>query len=197
MKAITDIRRENLQRWIDEKYNGVQAGFVAFTEINQGELSALLKNKSFGEKKARSIEEKAGMPIMWLDTPTQTTIHQSDNSGVTIGELSGTQNNVIGAQNNFFSESTGSLKNIAMPDNSFAPLIPHGSVLTYNTNDTTIKNGKIYLIQQGEQVFIRRAFPQLSGSVKWACENPAFGVDELPPDAVKIVGRVVKWSVED
>ena len=48
MKAITDIRRENLQRWIDEKYNGVQAGFVAFTEINQGELSALLKNKSFG-----------------------------------------------------------------------------------------------------------------------------------------------------
>ena len=84
-----------------------------------------------------------------------------------------------------------------MPDNSFAPLIPHGSELTYNTNDTTIKNGKIYLIQQGEQVFIRRAFPQLSGSVKWACENPAFGVDELPPDAVKIVGRVVKWSVED
>lgn len=110
---------------------------------------------------------------------------------------SGMQNNVIGTQNNFFPESTGNLKTIAMPDNSFAPLIPQSSELTYNTSDTTIKNGKIYLIQQGEQIFIRRAFPQLSGNVKWACENPAFGTDELPPDAVQIVGRVVAWMVKD
>lgn len=110
---------------------------------------------------------------------------------------SGTQNNVIGTQNNFLPESSGSLKTMQMPDDSFAPLIPQGSELTYNTSDTSIKNGKIYLIQQGEQVFIRRAFPQLSGSLKWACENPAFGADELPPNAVQIVGRVVRWAVED
>jgi SOS-response transcriptional repressor LexA len=37
-------------------------------KANQGELSGLLKSKSFGEKKARSLEKLAGMPPNWLDS---------------------------------------------------------------------------------------------------------------------------------
>lgn len=62
-------RRLKLRAWIDEKHNGNQSSFVSLTGINQGELSLLLRNKSFGEKKARSIEKLAGMPTNWLDTP--------------------------------------------------------------------------------------------------------------------------------
>lgn len=51
MTTTIVLRRQNLKKWIDEKYKGVQANFVNATDINQGELSALLKNKSFGEKK--------------------------------------------------------------------------------------------------------------------------------------------------
>lgn len=60
------IRRQRLREWIDTKHGGSQAAFVLATRINQGELSGLLKDKSFGEKKAASIEAAAGMPAGYL-----------------------------------------------------------------------------------------------------------------------------------
>ncbi|WP_028534208.1 S24 family peptidase [Paludibacterium yongneupense] len=60
-------RRARLREWIDLKCDGSQARFVSLTGINQGELSGLLKSKSFGEKKARALEAQAGMPRMFLD----------------------------------------------------------------------------------------------------------------------------------
>lgn len=67
---IQRIRREGLRRVIDTKFNGRQAEFIAKTGMNQGELSQLLKNKSFGEKKARKIESLTGLPPGYLDTPS-------------------------------------------------------------------------------------------------------------------------------
>lgn len=64
---IVASRRRNLANWIDENCGGSKARFIDLTGINQGELSALLKNKSFGEKKARSLEKAAGMPDYYLD----------------------------------------------------------------------------------------------------------------------------------
>ncbi|MCW0398751.1 hypothetical protein NG829_08375 [Xanthomonas sacchari] len=64
-KAV--YRRARLRQWIDERFHGVQADFVRATGINQGELSLLLKDKSFGEKRAASIEKKAGMPPGYLE----------------------------------------------------------------------------------------------------------------------------------
>lgn len=61
------LRRHNLRQWIQQQYGGQQSAFAAAAQINQGELSSLLKNKSFGEKKARKIEQAVGMPNMWLD----------------------------------------------------------------------------------------------------------------------------------
>jgi SOS-response transcriptional repressor LexA len=60
-------RRKNLAFIIDRYYGGSQALFVSQTGINQGELSALLKNKSFGEKKARKLENDVGIPLGLLD----------------------------------------------------------------------------------------------------------------------------------
>lgn len=75
MRDITENRRVNLRKWIDKHHNGVQASFMEKTEINQGELSGLLSKKSFGEKKARSLEEVAGMPFLYLDKdPTDNVI---------------------------------------------------------------------------------------------------------------------------
>ena len=65
---IAELRRRNLREWIDRLHQGRQIDFVSATGINQGELSALLKNKPFGERKARKIEHSAGMPALWLDT---------------------------------------------------------------------------------------------------------------------------------
>lgn len=69
----TAIRRVMLRRWIDEQCQGLQTTFIESTgknggkEINQGELSGLLKSKSFGEKKARALEKASGMPAGYLN----------------------------------------------------------------------------------------------------------------------------------
>ena len=88
-QRMTDIknpaaynRRLQLRKWIDDRFGGVQAAFIASTndgdkQLNQGELSGLLGQKSFGEKKARSLELQAGMPKGYLDqslNPYQTKV---------------------------------------------------------------------------------------------------------------------------
>lgn len=70
---IVQNRRRQLRRWIDEHFEGSQMAFIASTndgekQINQGELSGLLKSKSFGEKRARSLERQAHMPPRHLDS---------------------------------------------------------------------------------------------------------------------------------
>ena len=62
-----DNRRSRLRQWIDERYGGSQAAFVAAHRLNQGEISSLLKDKSFGGVKARNLEAATGMPERYLD----------------------------------------------------------------------------------------------------------------------------------
>jgi len=65
---IQDMRRARLAKLIKDFFGGSQAQFIDKTNENQSEISALLNTKkSFGEKKARKIEEKCGLPIYWLD----------------------------------------------------------------------------------------------------------------------------------
>jgi len=65
-KEIQDNRRARLRRLIKERYKS-QADFVQITGENQGEVSGLLSTKSFGEKKARKLESKCGLPAGWFD----------------------------------------------------------------------------------------------------------------------------------
>lgn len=77
---VVKVRRQRLKRWIDIHYEGLQASFVAATGINQGELSGLLKRKSFGEKRALSLEIRAGMPIGYLSGLDKA--EQNSNNGI-------------------------------------------------------------------------------------------------------------------
>ena len=65
-----EIRRLNLQRLIDEAFGGNQSRFVSTYELNQGEISALLRGvRAFGERKARNLESKIGLAHKALDLP--------------------------------------------------------------------------------------------------------------------------------
>lgn len=64
---IQTTRRERLRQLIEDRFGGRQSALVEEIGINQGELSGLLKTKSFGEKKARSLEEQLKLPSKWLD----------------------------------------------------------------------------------------------------------------------------------
>lgn len=63
---LVATRRARLAQLIATRYAS-QADFIAKTGENQGEVSALLRSKSFGERKARGIEYKCNLPAGWLD----------------------------------------------------------------------------------------------------------------------------------
>lgn len=89
---VVSIRRERLRLWIATHHDGSQVAFIAHCaerghELNQGELSGLLKEKSFGEKKARKLELIANMPIGHLDGMTGVTkysTHEEATTGKTL-----------------------------------------------------------------------------------------------------------------
>lgn len=67
--AIVSARRARLREWIATHFNDSKADFVRATGINQGELSGLLRNKSFGEARAANLESQAKMPAGYLVNP--------------------------------------------------------------------------------------------------------------------------------
>ena len=95
---IVDIvahRRARLRLWIDTHFNTSQSAFIADCalhghELNQGEISGLLKKKSFGEKRARSLEISARMSPGWLDRlaepVTSATVLQSKVTSINASE---------------------------------------------------------------------------------------------------------------
>lgn len=67
------VRRRNLRAVIERRYEGSPARFSRETGIDEARLSQVLSEKyrdgkNFGEKAARNMEEKAGLPKLYLDT---------------------------------------------------------------------------------------------------------------------------------
>lgn len=62
MTDTAGLRRRNLRQWIAEHYGGLQNRFAEAVALNTGELSALLKNKSFGEKKPAKSNRRQKCP---------------------------------------------------------------------------------------------------------------------------------------
>ena len=65
---IVELRRKNLKKWIDSNCEGKPTVFAAQYSLNAGEISGLLRNKSFGEKRARHLEIQIGMSLGYLDS---------------------------------------------------------------------------------------------------------------------------------
>jgi len=74
---LVATRRARLQAWIDKHHGGKQSDFVQKHNLNQGEISLLLKTKSFGEKRAAALEQATGMPPGYLSSSSADESHDS------------------------------------------------------------------------------------------------------------------------
>lgn len=77
-QQIVAARRARLREWIGERFSGSQADYIREAagrgeRIDQSELSRLLADKSFGEKKARKLESQSRMPPGYLVHPIDST----------------------------------------------------------------------------------------------------------------------------
>lgn len=60
------VRRDQLRAWIAARYPSTRA-FCMAHGLNESEISQLLRNKSFGSRRARNLESQTGMPLRYLE----------------------------------------------------------------------------------------------------------------------------------
>lgn len=83
--STADHRRLRLAELIRLHFEDKQANFVAATEQNQGEISGILGGKkSFGEKKARKLEERAATLPGSLDLPLGSPFYPPEEGSSTV-----------------------------------------------------------------------------------------------------------------
>jgi len=169
---VVSARRKRLQEWIDTHYHGSRSSFVQATSINQGELSGLLKTKSFGERRAASLEKIAGMPPGYLVYPfgettmPEPTIPPSAEDYLRFELLDGIADMGPGAINADYPEvirviemaatdarrkfgflpKPGRIKLVTGRGESMRPLIENGDVLMVDTATTSFVGDGVYLI---------------------------------------------------
>lgn len=198
-ESTVAIRRRKLREWIDTHHAGVQASFVAKTEINQGELSGLLKNKSFGEKRARAIEKLAGMPPGYLDgeggwepwrrveqeyAPYETEdkyVYIPVYSGVyaSMGNGGRVEHEEVSGKHSYSQAwllkeglEAAQLSRIQAVGRSMEPVIWDGDMLLVNRSEKIIKDGKIYAFRVGDEIRVKRLFRLMDGRVRVVSDNP-------------------------
>ncbi|MFS3858047.1 helix-turn-helix transcriptional regulator [Proteus mirabilis] len=79
---------------------------------------------------------------------------------------------------------------------SMSPVIPNGSTVTVDTANTRIVDGGIYAIEQDSLFRIKLLYRQPGGKLIIRSYNKDEFPDEFAEiDSVKIMGRVIHWSV--
>ncbi|WOB24775.1 MULTISPECIES: S24 family peptidase [Xanthomonas] len=174
---LVALRRARLQQWINDHHDGKQADFVRAASINQGELSLLLKSKSFGEKRAAALEKAAGMPTGYLSSagadPTAVSavaatekpagdyvrVNQLDgDAGMGEGRINDDYPEVIKSMDFTpayirsvvgFVPQPGRLVLVTGRGDSMIPVIQPGESLMVDTGVTSFDGDGIYLINTG------------------------------------------------
>lgn len=82
-------------------------------------------------------------------------------------------------------------------DNSMADLLPPGSVVLFDTDDTKIVDGKMYVLNQGGILRVRHLYRISSGVMRMKCRNAEYPdevVESPKQDDLQILGRVFSYS---
>jgi len=211
-----EARRARLREWINTHFGGSQSAFVASTGVNQGELSGLLKTKSFGEKRAASLEVAAKMPQGYLVNPLTTLepaliAHREDATEgeyLAVAHLDVMAGMGDGYENSDYPETVGKIyfaiqflrkllgfvprqDRLVLIDgrgDSMLPTIQSGDKLLVDTGINHYERDGLYLINLGHGVQIKRLVDR--GAALHVCsDNPIYEAFPLPEGAL-IVGRI-------
>ncbi|HHR6050796.1 TPA: LexA family transcriptional regulator [Providencia alcalifaciens] len=78
---------------------------------------------------------------------------------------------------------------------SMSPVIPNGSTVTVDMGHTNIVDGGIYAIEQGDLFRVKLLYRQPEKLIIKSYNSDEFPDEETETSKVKIIGRVINWSV--
>lgn len=217
MSNLIEIRRKRLQQLLNEKFGGVQARFVDHTGINQGELSALLRVKSFGEKKARVIEAACSLPSGWLDVmeasqdqanysviPQHIDIGGSMGHGVMLrdqpGQITGWKVTREWINKNVpYNTGAGNLRIVTGFGDSMRGMFNSGDPLLVDIGVKTVEFDAVYFFRIGEEGFIKRLQRIPGDGIRAISANKEYESWTITQSMdFEVLGRVLKvWESVD
>lgn len=186
-------------------------------ELSRSYLNSLLKSdKPFGEKAARSIEQKMGMRQNFLDeesAPSAVAVSGwgslddiAPDNYATIRPV-GVADDAVDMPGAFVSPlafssdwlrknritNSSSLRSFEVKGDAMEELLKDGDLVLVNLNETDVVEGEVYAIRYGDEVRIRRLLKRFDGGLVIRSDNPKRGQEELSPEQaahLKVVGRV-------
>jgi len=89
----------------------------------------------------------------------------------------------------------GEIEAIHVEGESMEPTLPDGCIAFVDRSQTDAGKDGIFVASTANGLFVKRIRRRADGSVELISDNPLYAPEALPPEAVRIVGRVV-GSVE-
>lgn len=223
VEALTEsrwakARRINLKRWMkDNEVKGIE--LARRLGVGPAYVSLLFRpDRYFGEKAARSIEDKLNLPCGYLDASADASLaaetweHPSEISNGQYGLVSQSRLSVAHGQ--------VSVKPIDLPaiafkrewlldsgvtdrrlltfgehdGDSMAPYLSHSSLFLVDGGQKEVHGGSIYAIVYGEELRVRRLHRRFDDGLILHADNASYPREELNPNEVAriiILGRVL------
>jgi hypothetical protein len=204
-----DVRRENLRRLILEKYEGNRAAFARAANVHQNQVNLLLSDndqhrRNLGEALARRMEEAVGLPVGYFDLPPHGdggAIHtvRALDIAEPLRNLLRRSSGVVSVQ--WTDAGLGAIRNrITDPANLFlahittsdmAPDIVMDELVVIDGAVKAISQDGVYIIQHGNDYFLRRVQKSLSGG--YTISTPNVAIENIKVDnlrGIKAMGRV-------
>lgn len=205
MKTLDQVRRQNLDALIKERFEGNRAAFCRATGKHPNLINLVLtKNpdyqRNIGEKLCRSVEEALSLPFGYLDQPA----HGKEGAGLaTINILDPERDTewltIDRASLREISPttSTGSLVVVRVKSDSMAPTVSIGDLVFIDQSESGKKvdtSGSIYVVnhKSGGHVLVR--FRNQLGDWHLSFDNPAYPGNPVTQAYINkqdILGKVV------
>jgi hypothetical protein len=220
-KLLAQKRRKNLSAWMERNHvnltelaRRLQVG-VAYTSLLLRE-----EGRSFGEKAARSIEQKLHIPAGFLDSDggiqmaTDGWVAPSDvpqgmyglvpQTRIMVGDKPGLIDVValdlppLAFKSSWLSgagvRTKGGLVCGEQRDDSMAPYLGAGDVYMLDTDQVEVADGQVYALLYGRDIRLRRLSRRFDGGLILRADNARHPEEILSAEdagRIKVVGRVV------
>ena len=213
---VFEVRRLNLVAHIEEKYHGNRAAFCRATSKNANLINLVLTDnadyrRNIGEKLARSIEEKAGLPTGWLDSPRGVGERKTASIPITFLPWSIPDVPPLKADSvltiptddpllKFRVSGTANILIVSQQEASMHPTIKVGDHVWVDLGVKSFNSNGIYVIRNADNTTAFKRIQQLSDSqYQLSVDDKTYESVSLTAKAmskVKIVGRVTcVWSL--
>lgn len=185
----SDTRRTNLQRLIDGRFAGSQITAAASIGVSQGRVAQLLAADSvFGERAARSIEQKLFLPPLSLDkrTSAQTGVDPDLDRNVSL-QWRETPPHIKWGAIASMAKMPAEFQT-TLPDDAMGPRAPKGAVATFKSSDSAAGGDGVLVRDKRGHLYFREYRIKAAGGFIAHAEDPAFPSLDSIDDDLQVIG---------